>query len=383
MWAENAQTAEGRVLHERVHQAASETVDGVRVARGLRLCSRELGLFGVADVVEFHPRREHDDDRRRRRCPAAGPLAAVSRRIQTRPPQAGNVLLRATLRPGPVPGRNARDQVPAGALYHGKSRRRQAGRPSTPPPRTRTWSAGPQLHELIAAGRVRRRPSTARSAILLAGRKCVPKLPPSRLGARYSGRAAIEDDPCRDGGTDRMKKHDNTLYVTTQGAYLAREGTNVLVRVEKETRLRVPMHNLGGIVCFGNVGCSPFLMGMCGQRGRGVSFLTENGRFLARVLGPQSGNVLLRRAQHRKTTDPAATADFARSVISAKIANARAVLQRAARDHADRVFPGADRDLGRTPGRPAAATCSSRCRWTGSAARKARRPGATSWPSTS
>ena len=106
-----------------------------------------------------------------------------------------------------------------------------------------------------------------------------------------------------------MKKHDNTLYVTTQGAYLAREGTNVLVRVEKKTRMRVPIHNLGGIVCFGNVSCSPFVMGLCGREGVGISFLSMNGRFLARVLGPQSGNVLLRRAQHRVTSNPAAAAE--------------------------------------------------------------------------
>lgn len=135
-----------------------------------------------------------------------------------------------------------------------------------------------------------------------------------------------------------MKKHDNTLYVTTQGAYLAREGTNVLVRVEKETRLRIPIHNLGGIVCFGNVGCSPFVMGLCGHEGVAISFLTENGRFLARTHGPQSGNVLLRRAQHRATSDAAAAAEFARLVITTKVANARTVLQRGLRDHADRVL---------------------------------------------
>ena len=135
-----------------------------------------------------------------------------------------------------------------------------------------------------------------------------------------------------------MKKHDNTLYVTTQGAYLARERAAVLVRVEKKTRLRVPIHTLGGIVCFGNVGCSPFLMGMCGQQGVGLSFLSQNGRFLARVLGHQSGNVLLRRAQHCMTSDPTAAAEFARAIVTAKIANARTVLQRARRDHPDRVL---------------------------------------------
>jgi CRISP-associated protein Cas1 len=136
-----------------------------------------------------------------------------------------------------------------------------------------------------------------------------------------------------------MKTHDNTLYVTTQGSYLAREGTNVLVRVQKETRLRIPIHNLGGIVCFGNVSCSPFVMGLCGQEGVAISFLTERGRFLARMFGPQTGNVALRRAQHRVTSDPAKAADMARMVITAKIANSRSVLQRARRDHPDRVFP--------------------------------------------
>ena len=134
-----------------------------------------------------------------------------------------------------------------------------------------------------------------------------------------------------------MKKHDNTLYVTTQGSYVAREGTNVSIRVEKQTRLRVPVHNLGGIVCFGNVSCSPFAMGLCAQEGVGISFLSQNGRFLARVLGPQSGNVLLRRAQHRLTSLPEAAADFASMVIAAKIANARTVLQRGLRDHGDRM----------------------------------------------
>lgn len=134
-----------------------------------------------------------------------------------------------------------------------------------------------------------------------------------------------------------MKKHDNTLYVTTQGAYLAREGTNVLVRVEKQTRLRVPVHNLGGIVCFGNVSCSPFVMGLCGHEGVAISFLSTNGRFLGRVLGQQSGNVLLRRAQHRATCDAAATVGCARAIITAKVANCRSVLQRALRDHPERV----------------------------------------------
>ncbi|MRS03469.1 subtype I-C CRISPR-associated endonuclease Cas1, partial [bacterium] len=95
-----------------------------------------------------------------------------------------------------------------------------------------------------------------------------------------------------------MKKHLNTLFVTTQGAYLAKEGETIAVKVNQEVRLRVPVHTIGGIVCFGNVSCSPFLMGFCGENGVGISFLTEHGRFLARLQGPVSGNVLLRREQY-------------------------------------------------------------------------------------
>jgi CRISPR-associated protein Cas1 len=128
-----------------------------------------------------------------------------------------------------------------------------------------------------------------------------------------------------------MKKHLNTLYVTTQGAYLARERESVLVRVEQETRFRTPIHVLEAIVCFGRVGISPGLMGLCGEKGVGVSFLTESGRFLARVVGATSGNVLLRREQYRRADNLDAAADVARSCVIAKVANCRASLLRSAR----------------------------------------------------
>jgi len=134
-----------------------------------------------------------------------------------------------------------------------------------------------------------------------------------------------------------MKKHLNTLFVTTQGAYLAKEGESVVVRVEKETRLRIPVHTLGGIVCFGNVGCSPFLMGFCAERDVAISFLSEYGRFLARVQGPVSGNVLLRREQYRRADDMTISAEMARAVLTGKLANCRTVLQRALRDHSDKI----------------------------------------------
>ncbi len=141
-----------------------------------------------------------------------------------------------------------------------------------------------------------------------------------------------------------MKTHLNTLYVTTQGAYLARERESVLVRVEKETRLRAPIHMLEAVVCFGRVGISPGLMGLCGERGVGVSFLTENGKFLARVVGATSGNVLLRREQYRRADDLMLAAEVARSCVTAKVANCRAALLRAARSHTDADATKALRD---------------------------------------
>jgi len=129
-----------------------------------------------------------------------------------------------------------------------------------------------------------------------------------------------------------MKKLLNTLYVTTQGTWLARERENVLVRVEKETRLRLPIHTLGAIVCFGQVSASAPLMGLCAERGVALAFLTEHGRFLARVNGPLSGNVLLRRAQYRSADDPVTSAEIAATLVAVKIANSRTVLQRSIRD---------------------------------------------------
>lgn len=146
-----------------------------------------------------------------------------------------------------------------------------------------------------------------------------------------------------------MRQLLNTLFVTTQGAYLAKDGETVSVRVEQETRLRVPIHTLSSIVAFGQVSCSPFLMGMCGEKGVALAFLTENGQFLARVQGPVSGNVVLRRTQYRWADKADRTADVARAVVMGKIANCRTVLLRALREKPDDAgeMEAAARRLGR------------------------------------
>jgi len=134
-----------------------------------------------------------------------------------------------------------------------------------------------------------------------------------------------------------MRKLVNTLFVTTQGAYLNKEGETVVVSVEKERKLQVPIHALGGVVCFGKVGMSPQLMGFCAESNVAVTFLNEYGRFLASVRGEFAGNVLLRREQYRLADDEKKSAELAKAFLTGKVYNSRAVLQRALRDHADKI----------------------------------------------
>lgn len=134
-----------------------------------------------------------------------------------------------------------------------------------------------------------------------------------------------------------MKKYLNTIFVTTQGAYLFKEGETVVVKVEDEIKMRVPVHTISGIVCFGQVSCSPPLMGFCAENNVAVSFLTENGYFLAKVQGYTLGNVLLRREQYRRADDAAFSVRMAKFLLTAKFANSRAVLQRALRDHEEKI----------------------------------------------
>lgn len=137
-----------------------------------------------------------------------------------------------------------------------------------------------------------------------------------------------------------MRKLLNTLYVTMPDAYLARDGEAVVVKVENEIKFRVPIHNLEGIVCFGFAGASPGLMHLCCENGVALSFLTEYGKFMGRVTGEISGNILLRRTQYRWTESNSVTVRLAKRFITAKIINSRAVVHRAVRDHPQAVDTG-------------------------------------------
>lgn len=130
-----------------------------------------------------------------------------------------------------------------------------------------------------------------------------------------------------------MRRLLNTIYVTTEDAWLRKDGANVVVEADGAERGRVPLHLLEGIVCFGRPGASPALMAACAEAGIALTFLTPQGKFLARVEGPRTGNVLLRRTQYRVADDPARAVPIVRGIVAAKAANQRSVLHRALRDH--------------------------------------------------
>jgi CRISPR-associated endonuclease cas1, DVULG subtype len=127
----------------------------------------------------------------------------------------------------------------------------------------------------------------------------------------------------------------NTVFVTTEGAWLRKDGENLVMEIERVEKARLPLHMLQGLVCMGRVLVSPQLMGYCCDKGICITYLSSYGKFLARVEGPVSGNVLLRREQYRRTDDPGQCASIVRNMLIGKILNQRSVLSRALRDYGD------------------------------------------------
>jgi CRISPR-associated protein Cas1 len=134
-----------------------------------------------------------------------------------------------------------------------------------------------------------------------------------------------------------MRRLLNTIYVTSEEAWLRKDGANLVIEVGGEERGRVPLHMLDGVVCLSRPGASPALMAACAEYGVTISFVSPEGRFMARVEGPRTGNVLLRRAQYRAADDAASAVSVVRGIIAAKAANQCTVLRRALRDSGERM----------------------------------------------
>ncbi len=127
-----------------------------------------------------------------------------------------------------------------------------------------------------------------------------------------------------------MRKLLNTVYVTNENSYLSLENDNLVCRVEGEAKLRIPLANVEAIVCFGYLGCTPALMGKCVEEQVALSFLSPQGRFLAKVSGETRGNVFLRVAQIDTIREKSVA--LARNTIAAKLANCMSVLRRSRHD---------------------------------------------------
>ena len=134
-----------------------------------------------------------------------------------------------------------------------------------------------------------------------------------------------------------MRKLLNTLYVLSEDAYLSLDGENVVVTKQKVELGRVALHTLEGIVCFTYSGASPALMGKCARLGVDLSFFSPQGFFQAHAVGEERGNILLRKAQYRISDDEHQSCLYARNFILGKVYNARWVLERATRDHQQRI----------------------------------------------
>lgn len=134
-----------------------------------------------------------------------------------------------------------------------------------------------------------------------------------------------------------MRKLLNTLYVTDSKAFLSKKENNLLVRVENQKEIQVPFHILESVVLFGYLGCTPSVLGECAERGISLSFLDEIGRFRARIEGPTSGNILLRRKQYQVSDNVDSSLFLSKRFIAAKIHNYKIVLQRHIRDNSDSI----------------------------------------------
>lgn len=130
-----------------------------------------------------------------------------------------------------------------------------------------------------------------------------------------------------------MKKLLNILYITTENARVQKEGETLNIEVDDRKLGKFPIHMIQGVVTFGPVYISPYAMAFCAERGVTITMLNQFGKFLARVEGAVSGNILLRKSQYRVSDDVNESVMFARAFVAAKIANGRSVLMRHLRNH--------------------------------------------------
>ena len=129
-----------------------------------------------------------------------------------------------------------------------------------------------------------------------------------------------------------MRKLLNTLYITNEQAYLTLDGENFVCKINNEEKLRIPFDNIESVVCFSYIGCSPALMGKCVSKMIPISFISPQGKFLAKVCGETKGNVFLRVEQIDQFRENGL--DLAKNTIASKLSNTKQVIKRTLHDNA-------------------------------------------------
>ena len=132
-----------------------------------------------------------------------------------------------------------------------------------------------------------------------------------------------------------MNVQQNTLYLLTPGSYVNRDHLTLRVEVEKVAKLSIPIHHLESVCVFGPSTVSAPAMALCWEHGVAVNYLSEFGKFQARMTGVADTSVMLRRTQFRAADDPMKCAALARQIIAGKIQNSRNSLLRGARENGD------------------------------------------------
>ncbi len=314
LWAENRFTAEGRLLHENTDIPAKHAIAGTTISRAMPLASECLGIFGVADTVEF--------------LPDGTPFPVEYKRGRPNLHGSDEIQLCAQAL---CLEEMTKKAVPAGALFYGETRRRLSVE-FTEKLRNETETVISRAMEMRENGETpptEYSPEKCTNCSLL--ELCLPECATKRRPKSANGKNCSHSRNDEAGAP--MKLLLNTLYITKENAYLRQDGEAVDVRLDGKSLGRFPLINLAGIVTLGwDIACSPSLMGACAERGIAISFLNPNGKFLASVHGYPNGNVLLRRIQYRTADDPAKSLDIARRCIQAKFANSRTLMRRAARE---------------------------------------------------
>ena len=134
-----------------------------------------------------------------------------------------------------------------------------------------------------------------------------------------------------------MRKLLNTLFITSEQAYLTLDGETACVEIQKQKIGQFPLHTLESIVSFSFNGATPAFMGACAKKGINLVFFSPFGRFLCRVSGESRGNVLLRKQQYRISDNERLSCIAARNFILGKVFNCRWSIDRTLRDHELRI----------------------------------------------